>query len=74
METSKKLLVYAIALASAISIVSVIAVFVLQDVTPLEWLIPSIFGLTSTAYGFYYWKAKAENIRKFGNVDTDDES
>lgn len=58
-----------------ITIVTVIAVFVIQDVTPLEFLIGGIFGLATTAFGFYYWKAKAENLAKFGRQDeiTDEE-
>lgn len=50
-----------------ITIVTVIAVFVLQDTSPLEFLIAGIFGLASTAFGFYYWKAKNENCAKYGN-------
>lgn len=67
METSKRLLAFAVALVIFITIVTVIAVFVTGDVTPLEFLIGGIFGLCSTAYGFYYWKAKNENISKYGN-------
>lgn len=55
-----------------ITTVAVVAVFVLQDTTPLEYLIGGIFGLASTAFGFYYWKAKNENCARFGNhVDED---
>ena len=50
-----------------ITIVTVVAVFVLSDATPLEYLIGGIFGLASTAFGFYFWKAKNENIAKYGN-------
>lgn len=58
-----------------ISIVTVVAVFILQDATPLEFLITGAFGLASTAFGFYYWKAKNENIAKYGdNVDEVDEN
>ena len=32
-----------------------------DDLTPLAYLIPSIFGMGGSAYGFYYSKAKAEN-------------
>lgn len=71
-ETSKKLLVIALAMVVFITIVSVVAVFVLRDAGPLEWLIGGVFGLASTAYGFYYWKAKNENISKYGcNVEED---
>lgn len=55
-----------------ITIVTVIAVFVLQDPGPLEFLIGGIFGLASTAFGFYYWKAKNENCAKYGNNIDDD--
>lgn len=73
-ETSKKLLIFSVAMVMLITIVAVIAVFVLQDPGPLEFLIGGSFGLASTAFGFYYWKAKNENIAKYGNnVDDDNE-
>lgn len=55
------------AMVIIISIVTIVAVFVLQDATPLEFLITGVFGLASTAFGFYYWKAKNENIAKYGD-------
>ena len=55
-----------------IALVTVVAVFVLHDPGPLEYLIGGIFGLASTSFGFYYWKSKNENIAKYGqNVDDD---
>ena len=66
-ETSKKLLIFAVAMVVAITVVTVVAVFKLGDTTPLEFLIGGIFGLASTAFGFYFWKAKNENIAKHGN-------
>ena len=66
-ETSKKLLIFTVAMVIIITIATVVAVFVLEDVTPLEFLIGGIFGLASTAFGFYFWKSKNENCRKFGN-------
>ena len=73
-ETSKKLLIFTIAMVLIISIVSIISVFVLQDSTPLEFLIGGVFALASTSFGFYYWKAKNENIAKHGNnVDDNDD-
>jgi len=71
-ETSKQLLKFSVAMVIFISIVTVVAVFVLHDAGPLEYLIGGVFGLASTAFGFYYWKAKNENIAKYGdNVDDD---
>lgn len=66
-ETSKQLLKFSVAMVIVITIVTVIAVFVLQDAGPLEFLIGGVFGLASTAFGFYYWKAKNENCAKYGN-------
>lgn len=74
METSKKLLIFVITLVILITIITTIAVFVIADVTPLEVLITGIFGLASTAFGFYFWKAKNENLAKYGdNVDNVEE-
>lgn len=68
-ETSKILLLVSDVMATAVLIGTVIAVFVLQDATPLAYLIPAVFGLAATSHGFYYWKAKAENLNKWGQGD-----
>lgn len=73
-ETSKKLLIFAVAMVIVITVVTVFAVFILNDASPLEALIAGIFGLASTSFGFYYWKAKNENISKFGRHVDDDEN
>ena len=65
-ETSKILLLVSDVMATAVLIGTVVAVFVLQDATPLAYLIPAVFGLAATSHGFYYWKAKAENLNKWG--------
>ena len=72
-ETSKALLLFSDILAVAVTVISAVAVFVLKDAAPLEFLIPAVFGLTATSHGFYYWKAKNENIAKFGNNDKEDD-
>ncbi len=68
-ETSKILLLVSDVMATAVLIGTVVAVFVLQDATPLAYLIPAVFGLAATNHGFYYWKAKAENLNKWGQGD-----
>jgi uncharacterized RDD family membrane protein YckC len=68
-ETSKILLIVSDVMAAAVLIGTVVAVFVLQDATPLAYLIPAVFGLAATSHGFYYWKAKAENLNKWGQGD-----
>lgn len=67
METSKKLLVFTVIMVTIMVIVGITATFVLGDATPMETLIVSVFGLASTSFGFYYWKAKNENVARFGN-------
>ena len=50
------------------------AVFILKETSALAYLIPSVFALTASVNGFYLWKAKSENLAKYGGTvaDTDD--
>ena len=73
-ETSKILLIISDVLAGMVTITAISAVFLFHDVQPLEMLIPAVFGLSATSHGFYYWKAKNENIKKYGyNVRAQEE-
>lgn len=65
-ETSKLLLIVSDVMAAVVLISAIVAVFILRDPTPLEYLIPAVFALASASHGFYYWKAKAENLNKWG--------
>ena len=65
-ETSKKLMLSVVLITWVVVIVSIVAVFVEHDTGPLELLIPSVFGLCGTVAAFYTWKAKAENMAKYG--------
>ncbi len=71
-ETSKQLLIFSDTLAVAVTVISTVAVFVTGDTSPLSYLIPAVFGLTATSHGFYYWKAKNENMAKHGFKEADD--
>lgn len=64
MEFSKKLLVFIECLVIALFILTCIAVFK-GDASALVALITGVFSLASIAFGFYFWKAKTENIRKY---------
>ena len=66
-ETSKALLLFTDILAVTVMVISAVAVFIIGDTSPFEYLIPAVFGLAATSHGFYYWKAKNENIAKNGN-------
>ena len=63
-EWSKKLLVFIELLIIATFILVCIAVFK-GDASALVALITGVFSLASLSFGFYYWKAKNENIRKY---------
>lgn len=58
---SKMLCAVVIALTILVSVISIFCVIYMEDLTPLEWLIPSIFTEASVVTGFYSYKAKAEN-------------
>jgi Flp pilus assembly protein TadB len=64
MEFSKKLLVFIECLVIALFILTTVATFK-GLVDALVALITGVFSLASVAFGFYFWKAKAENIRKY---------
>lgn len=71
-EWSKKLLVFIELLIIATFILVMIAT-ILGDTSALVAMITGVFSLASLAFGFYYWKAKNENIRKYAKeVDKKD--
>jgi heme O synthase-like polyprenyltransferase len=63
-EFSKRLLLFVQALIIALFILTTVATFK-GYVDALVALITGVFSLASIAFGFYFWKAKAENIRKY---------
>ena len=68
-ETSKVLLIVSDITAIVCGIAAIVSVFVTKDTSPFAYLIPAAFGLSATSHGFYYWKAKAENLQKFGREE-----
>ena len=58
---SKSLCIVVIALTIAVIIGTFIFIYMFNDITPLEYLIPSIFAEAAVVSGFYSYKAKAEN-------------
>ena len=60
-ETSKSIILSVIILTYLFTIFICFMVFKTGDLTPLAYLIPSFFALSTTALGFYSWKSKAEN-------------
>ena len=71
-EFSKKLLVFVEVLVLLCFCLTLAAV-IMGDASPLLALINGVFTLASLAFGFYFWKAKNENIRKYAkNVKEED--
>ena len=66
-EWSKKLLVFIEVLIIAVFILVMIAT-IKGDASALVALITGVFSLASISFGFYYWKAKAENINKYAKA------
>lgn len=67
METSKKLLLFADTLFVVVCIAGIVIAYVCRDTSPFAYIIPAVSGLAVTSHGFYYWKAKNENMQKYGN-------
>ena len=63
-EFSKKLLIFVQLLIIALFILTTVATFK-GLVDALVAMITGVFSLASIAFGFYFWKAKNENIRKY---------
>lgn len=66
-EWSKKLLVF-IEVLILLTFCLVTAAVLMGDASPLTAFITGVFSLASIAFGFYYWKAKNENIRKYAKT------
>ena len=63
-EFSKKLLVF-IEVLVLLCFCLTLAAVLMGDASALTALITGVFSLASISFGFYYWKAKNENIRKY---------
>ena len=63
-EFSKKLLYFVTDMIVLTFVAVVISIFLGMS-EPLVVFITGLFSLASIAFGFYYWKAKNENIRKY---------
>ena len=61
LEFSKKIFIAVSIVTIAVVIFSVVMIWRTGDLSPLSYLIPSVFAELATATGFYYSKAKREN-------------
>ena len=64
MEFSKKIFIGITLGVLIVTIFTCYMVWITRDLSPLIYLIPSVFVELATATAFYYEKAKQENILK----------
>lgn len=60
-EFSKKILLYAAIVNTAVIIFTMLMVYETKNLEPLAVLIPAVAAEVATGTGFYYSKAKVEN-------------
>lgn len=65
-EYSKKLLYATWILIYILLPICVVASIIVSDISPLKEYVIGAFSLASISHGFYYWKAKNENLHKYG--------
>lgn len=68
MEFSKKIFIGVTIGVILVVIFSCVMIWRTGDLSPLSYLIPSVFVELATATGFYYNKAKAENEIKLKKI------
>lgn len=72
-EMSKRILYILGILIFVLFPVVVIVSLLTGDVSPLVQYVIGVFALASVSVGFYYWKAKNENLHKYAKTDSDSE-
>lgn len=63
-EFSKVMLFYVTFFVSLITVTTLLIMIITKDTSPVQYLLTGWFTEFSVATGFYYNKAKNENIRK----------
>jgi flagellar biosynthesis component FlhA len=64
-----KLILYALFLLIIVMIIVSMVLAFLGMATSYEIAMTGVFSLATIAVGFYYWKAKAENMHKYKQDD-----
>lgn len=64
-EYSKKLLFLTWLLIAVLLPVSIITSIITADISPIREYVVGAFSLATISHGFYYWKAKNENLHKY---------
>lgn len=76
-EFSKKILIVAAIINIIVIGFTLVMIWITQDLSPLEYLIPSVAAEVAVGTGFYYSKAKVENkikLMKENDVELTEDS
>ena len=65
-EYSKRLLFMVWILLIILLPVCIATSVIISDISPIREYVIGAFSLASLSHGFYYWKAKNENLHKYG--------
>lgn len=65
-ETSKKIVLFNDILMTLVLAFLAVAVFLDKDISGFTEIAVALIGLATAGHGFYFWKAKAENLHKYG--------
>ena len=65
-EYSKRLLFMVWILLIVLLPVCIVTSVIISDISPIREYVIGAFSLASLSHGFYYWKAKNENLHKYG--------
>ena len=74
MEFSKKIFIGVSIATLSVAVFSMYMMYVTKDLSPLSYLIGAVFAEFATATGFYYWKAKNENVIKIENSNQEEDN
>ena len=69
LETSKLLLLVLLTGLGIVTLTVVMFSFLSNEPSPLVTLVDGYIKLCSIAIGFYYWKAKCENMQKYKHTN-----
>lgn len=72
MEFSKKIFIAVSVVSLVVTGFTLYMVWLTRDTSILAYLIPAVFAELATATGFYYNKAREENIRKIEGSRVDE--
>ena len=69
-----KVILTSVSIATALVVIaSFVLMFIYGDLSPLTYIIGGCFAELANATGFYYWKAKNENMLKIkGSMEEPD--